>query len=379
MKPVKVGLIGSGIISYTYLDNLVRRFDSVEVVGCSDLIDERSAGRASEFGIRKMTNDEIFESPEIEMVLDTTYWSSHTLINRQALEAGKHIYTEKSLGNGYPEAVETARIAREKGLYLGCAPDTFLGAGYQTCRKLIDDGYIGEPVSATSFLARDIWPEGEKGEPSFPAGGTMPYDMSVYYTNALVHLFGPIKRVGGFAPHYAYRHKHPDHPRFGERMTVETPTSMYGALEFHSGVYAVYSLLGQSFTETPRIEVYGTHGTLICPDPNTFGGPVLLKRREYSNFMEIPLVFDNVTGNKGDSTEPWSASRRGLGVSDMARAIRENRRHRCNEELHLHALELIYGLETCMTENRMYEMTTKPAQPEPLKPNCMGRVQEAAF
>lgn len=379
MKPVKIGLIGSGIISYTYLDNLVRRFDSVEVVGCSDLIDERSAKRAEEFGIRKMSNDEIFGSDEIEMVLDTTYWSSHTLINRQGLEAGKHIYTEKSLGNGYLEAAETVKLAKEKGLYLGCAPDTFLGAGYQTCRKLIEEGVIGEPVSATSFLARDIWPEGKEGEPRFLAGGTMPYDMSIYYTNALVHLFGPIRRVGGFAPHYAYRHKHPDHPRYGKAMEVETPTSMYGALEFHSGVYAVFSLLGQSFMETPRIEVYGTHGTLICPDPNTFGGPIYLKRRGYQEFMEIPLLFDNVTTNKGYSTGPWSESRRGLGVADMARAIREGRRHRCNADLHLHAMELIYGLEQCSTKQVIYEMTTKPEQPAPLKPNCMGRVHEAAF
>lgn len=379
MKPLKAGLIGSGIISYTYLDNLTHRFSAVEVVGCSDLIDDRSAGRAKEFGIRKMSNEEIFSHPEIELVIDTTYWSSHTLINRQALEAGKHVYTEKSLGNSFQEALETSRIAKEKGLRIGCAPDTFLGAGYQTARKLIDDGFIGEPVSAVSFLARDIWPQSSEGEPGFPSGGTMPYDMSAYYTHALVHLFGPIKRVGGFAQRYPYHHRNPDHPRFGQDIQVESTTSMYAALEFHSGVHATYILSGQSYTEVPRIEVYGTHGTLVCPDPNTFGGPLLLQRKGYEGFMEIPLLFDNVTTNKGQNTSQWSESRRGLGVADMARAIREGRPHRCSDALHLHALELIYALERCTEENTMYTMTTCPDQPAPLKPNFMGKVHEGAF
>ena len=150
MKPVKAGLIGSGIISWTYLDNMVNRFESVEVVGCSDLIPERSAARAEEFGIRQMTNQEIYDDPEIEIVVNTTNWQSHTQVIREALNAGKHVYTEKSLAPSYEEACEIARLAEEKGLRIGCAPDTFLGGGYQTCRKLIDDGYIS-PSACTHF------------------------------------------------------------------------------------------------------------------------------------------------------------------------------------------------------------------------------------
>ena len=199
MKPVKVGLIGSGIISWTYLDNMVNRFDSVEVMGCSDLIPERSAARAEEFGIRQMTNQEIYDDPEIGIVVNTTNWGSHTQVIREAILAGKHVYTEKSLAPTYEEACEIAALAAEKGVRIGCAPDTFLGGGYQTCRKLIDDGYIGKPICVEIFLARNVWPDGAKGNVKLENGGTLPFDMAAYYIHACVHLFGPVKSVAALS------------------------------------------------------------------------------------------------------------------------------------------------------------------------------------
>lgn len=380
MKPVKAGLIGSGIISWTYLDNMVNRFESVEVVGCSDLIPERSAARAEEFGIRQMTNQEIYDDPEIEIVVNTTNWQSHTQVIREALNAGKHVYTEKSLAPSYEEACEIDRLAEEKGLRIGCAPDTFLGGGYQTCRKLIDDGYIGKPISVHAFLARNVWPDGARNDVKLENGGTLPFDMAAYYIHAMVHLFGPVQTVAGFADSYPFELRNPYNPRQGESAEVPGITSLYGALRFESGVCGTLVVTGESFMETPRVEVYGSEGTLICPDPNYYGGPVMLMRKGGSRFMEIPITHDHVTTNKFEGAPgTWGDSRRGMGVAEMAWAIRGERPHRCDVGLHLHALELIHGLDVCTREGTVYTMETRPARPAALKAGMIGKCHEAAL
>ena len=380
MKPVKVGLIGSGIISWTYLDNMINRFDSVEVVGCSDLIPERSAARAEEFGIRQMTNQEIYDDPEIGIVVNTTNWGSHTQVIREAILAGKHVYTEKSLAPTYEEACEIAALAAEKGVRIGCAPDTFLGGGYQTCRKLIDDGYIGKPICVEIFLARNVWPDGAKGNVKLENGGTLPFDMAAYYIHACVHLFGPVKSVAGFADHYPFELRNPYNPCQGKCADAEGITSLYGALCFESGVHGTITVTGESFMETPRVEVYGSEGTLICPDPNYNGGPVRLMRKGGSRFMEIPLTHDHVTTNKFEGAPgTWGDSRRGMGVAEMAWAIRQERPHRCDVGIHLHALELIHGLEVCTKEGSVYAMETHPARPAALKAGMIGKCHEAAL
>ena len=380
MNPVGIGLIGCGIISETYLDNLVRRFQGVRVIGCSDLIDERAETRAQAYGIRKMTNDEIFSDPDVEIVVNTTYMSAHEQIVRQALEAGKHVYTEKSLAPGFMHAKGLAELADRKGLRIGCAPDTFLGGGYQTCRRLIDDGYIGKPIAVQALLARNVWPDGAQGHVRIANEGTMPYDMAGYYTHAMIHLFGPVRRVAGFAHRYPFEIRNPMNPEYGGRAEVASTTSLYAALEFESGVHGTFILTGESFEETPRIEVYGSEGTLICPDPNYFGGPVLLKRSGGSGFMEMPILFDNVTTNKGQgSPTQWGDSRRGIGVAEMAWAMRAGRPHRCSKELHLHALEIIYGLEQCTDFGGVYAMTTRVERPAPLRMGFVGASHEAAI
>lgn len=380
MKPVKIGLIGSGIISWTYLDNLVNRFESVKVVGCSDLIPERSAARAEEFGIRQMTNQEIYDDPEIEIVVNTTNWESHTEVIREALNAGKHVYTEKSLAPSYEEACETAKMAAEKGLRIGCAPDTFLGGGYQTCRKLIDDGYIGKPIYVQAFLARNVWPDGARGEVTLRNGGTLPFDMAAYYIHACIHLFGAVKCVAGFADHYPFELRNPFNPRQGETADAQGITSLYAMMQFHSGVHGSLAVTGESFMETPRVEVYGSEGTLICPDPNYYGGPVMLMRKGGSRFMEIPITHDHVTTNKFEGAPgTWGDSRRGMGAAEMAWAIRQGRPHRCDVGLHLHALELIHGLDVCTWEGSVYTMKTNPERPAALKAGMIGKCHEAAL
>jgi predicted dehydrogenase len=204
LKPVKVGLIGSGKISYTYLNTLVRGgFTIVDMVGCSDEVAERSKMRAEAFGIRQMTNEEILNDPEIEIVVNTTQIWRHNEVNRQILEAGKHVYVEKPVDTNFGDAKAICDFAESKGLRVGAAPDTYMGSAYQTARKLIDDGMIGRPLFAHAMCFRGYGYHERDGDFPFPEVGTkgtsIPYDMSGYYINALVFLLGPVKRVSGYS------------------------------------------------------------------------------------------------------------------------------------------------------------------------------------
>jgi len=382
VKPIKVGLIGSGDISWTYLHNMTKYFGILDVVGCSDIIPERSKARAEEFGIRSMTNEEIFNDPEIQIVVNTTYPTSHYEVTEQALLSGKHVFTEKMLACTYEEACKLVELAKSKGLRIGCAPDTFMSGAYQTARKLIDDGYIGKVISAQALLVRGYHADSPDPFPRpggmWVAGSTMPVDMGSYYIHVLVHLLGPVKRVCGFAQIHGQIYTNPRNEHYREEVEVTAPTTVTGALEFDNGVIGNLTVLGECFGETPRVEIYGTNGTLICPDPNTYSGPLYLSRSGSDEFLRVPLTHDYNFYDAGkkpyidERTPPWRGparweeSQRGLGVADLAWAIRNNRPHRCSMELGQHAFEIIHGIEESCKKNIIYKMTTKPAQPAPL-------------
>jgi predicted dehydrogenase len=223
----------------------------------------------------------------------------------------------------------------------------------------------------------------------FVPGSSIPYDMGTYYMHALVHLLGPIKRVAGFARKYPTTFTNPRHPNYKEQVDVSGSTTISTSLEFHNGVFGNLTVTAQSFIETPRIEIYGTEGTLICPDPNTYGGPVLLMRKGGTQFYEFPITHEYVTTNKPDMAmygfttydekRVWADSRRGIGVADMAWAIRNNRPHRCTADIDLHAMEVIYGVEQCSQNGGIYTMTTKPDQPAALPAGKIGADAESAL
>lgn len=392
VKRVKVGLIGSGAISWTYLDNMCKRFDILDVVGCSDIIPERSAKRAEEFGIRQMTNEEILSDPEIEIVVNTTYPRSHYAVTKAALEAGKHVQSEKMLAVTYAEAKELYDLAKAKNLHLGCAPDTFLGGGYQTCRKLIDSGFVGIPLTVHATIVRGYhhtMPETPSPIPFvLDEGGTIPFDMGGYYIHAMIHLFGPIKRVAGFGRvHEHKRYQNPMHPQFGEMLPLESPTIIQASLEFESGVYGTLTCCDEGFfgPDIQGITVHGSAGDLQCPDPNMFGGPVKLLANGGKGFMDIPLTH----GYNGEEPvfpfgEPkprsmWDASRRGIGVADMAWAIRNDRAPRCSAELALHAIELLHGVMECQKTGTVHVMQSHPVQPAALPSGYFGGASEGCF
>ena len=357
---VKVGLIGSGQISHTYLNNMINKYKILDVVGCSDIIPERSAKRAEEFNIRNMTNDEILNDPEIQIVVNTTYPTSHYEINKAALMAGKHVYCEKMIAVTLDQGKDLIKTAREKNLRIGMAPDTFLGAGFQTARNLIDAGLIGEPFMAQAMVVRgyhqDRW-NAPIYEFTRQQGGGIPFDMGGYYMHALINMLGPVARATGFTqrinPERVY--KNVKHPQFGEKFNIDTINGLVGALEFKSGVLGNIAFVSEGFGETTRIEIYGNQGTIICPDPDQFGGPVYLKRSGSQEFVSMPLTHGFANG-----------CCRGLGTADLAWAIVNKRPHRAHGDMGFHVFEVVHGIWDGSLDNKIHIMESVCAQPAAL-------------
>ncbi|MCS7273499.1 MAG: Gfo/Idh/MocA family oxidoreductase [Fimbriimonadales bacterium] len=353
---MKVGVVGCGNISPVYL-RVAQRFPEIEIVAVADAIRERAEARAQEFGIPQVLEvDELIHHPEIEIVLNLTPPKAHAPINRAALLAGKHVYSEKPFGVNRAEAAEVLQIAQERGLYIGCAPDTVLGAGIQTSLKLLREGAIGEPVGASAFMLSP-GPEHWHPNPDFfyEEGGGPMLDMGPYYLTALVVLLGVIRRVAAISRiTRPTRVIHSD-PKRGQTITVETPTHITGAMEFENGAIATVIMSFDVWAHRlPRIEIYGTEGTLGVPDPNGFGGPVLLRRAGDSEWQEVPL------------THPYTEQSRSLGLAEMIRAIQEGRPNRLNGQLAYHVLDAMLAFNDSSASGQHVVLTSRCEPPEPM-------------
>ena len=391
-KPLKVGVIGSGFISYTYLNTLSSGFSVIELKGCSDLAAHKSRERAELFGIKQMSTEEILEDPEIEIVLNLTEIENHSKVTKWILEAGKHAYSEKAAGCNYEETKANVDLAESKGLRFGCAPDTYLGAAYQTARKFIDDGWIGDPIIARAWCIRSMRTNQSPNPVNLNAnyvikGTTVTYDMSGYYVNALVSLLGPVVRCSGFARAYE-KHiwENVKHPDFGKPMAVGSGAStLMGVLEFANGCYGNLVLTTDYFgPEIPKVEIIGTKGILDVCDPNVFGGwgnEVYLTRIGEEKPVRMPFTHgfsdtDPRIPAKNGKYEPCHNSWRGIAVVDMAYAIRRERPHRSGAELALHNVEIISAIEENSQNNPgVYTMRSRPERPAPLAPGFIGPVE----
>lgn len=357
MDKVKVGIIGCGNISQIYLANCTR-YENLQVVACADLDVRRAQQRASEFGVPVACDPErLLADPSIEIVINLTIPQAHAAVCLQALEAGKHVYTEKPFTVTREEARLVLDKAKEKGLLVASAPETFMGGGIQTCRKLIDEGQIGEPVAASAFMmgrGHEHW----HPDPEFyyKRGGGPMFDMGPYYLTALVSLLGPIARLSGSARASFPERTIGSEPKRGQQITVDVPTHVAGTLEFASGAIGTmvtsFDIFGGH--ELPRIEIYGSRGTLSVPDPNSFGGPVLLRRAEELQWMDVPI------------THSYTDNSRGVGVMDMGYAIRTGRAHRASGDMACHVLEAMHGFHDSAAEGRHYVMTSSCERPAPM-------------
>ncbi|MGO8672121.1 MAG: Gfo/Idh/MocA family protein [Capsulimonadaceae bacterium] len=356
MEPMRVGVVGCGVISDIYLASPAR-FRALKIVACADLDPSRAHDRAQKYNVpRVLTVEQLLADPDIDAVLNLTVPSAHFSVSLSALESGKHVYVEKPLSLLQEEAVQLLLAASRRNLRVGCAPDTFLGAGLQTCRKLIDDGVIGRPVAAAGHMLGH-GPERWHPDPEFfykPGAGPL-FDMGPYYLTAMVALLGPIVSVTASAGISFPQREIGAGPKSGEFITVETPTHVAGVLEFARGAIGT---LTTSFdvwaAEAPRLEIYGSEGTISVPDPNTFGGPVRLRLRNEKDWHEAPL------------THGYADDSRGIGLADMALAVSTGRPHRASGELAGHVLEAMHAFLQSARTRRHHTMTTCVAQPEPL-------------
>ncbi|SFJ51231.1 Predicted dehydrogenase [Halobacillus dabanensis] len=353
MRKLKVGIIGCGNISTIYLTNC-QHFSSLDIYAVADLKMENAEEKASEFNVPNVyTVDELLNDREIDLVLNLTIPSVHAEVSLQALEAGKHVYVEKPLAISLSDGKKVIEKAKEKGLKVGGAPDTFLGGGIQTCIKLIEDGWIGEPVAANAFFMSsgvEAW----HPNPDFfyQVGGGPMFDMGPYYLTALVAMMGSIKRVTGSASTSFKERVTPE----GRKISVEIPTHIAGVLDFENGAVASLVTSFDSWgNNLPRIEIYGETGTLCVPDPNTFGGPVKFRRKDEKEFHDVPL------------THGYTSNSRGVGLADMAETIIEGRDHRANSDLSYHVLEIMHGIHIASEEEKHYHLTGSIERPELLE------------
>ena len=358
--PVRVGVVGCGTISAAYLRNMTAS-PRINVVACADQVHVRAQARAKEFGVpQACTTEELLASDDIELVVNLTVPLAHAEVSVAALRAGKHVFTEKPLATTRDDGQRILDAAASSGLTVACAPDTFLGAGVQTCLRLLGQGELGEPLAASAFML-NRGPENWHPNPGFfyePGGGPL-LDVGPYYLAALVCLLGPVRRVAGMA-RILYPTRTADRgPRAGETFKVSTPTFVAALIEFESGAQAtLVNSFGISGHDLPNMQLYCTKGILSVPDPNYFGGPVRVRPNvDESVWREVPLVYHHTEG---------SGNFRGLGVIEMALRLGEGEKPRASGELGYHVLDVMESIRESYTSRRHVEVRSSCRPPTAL-------------
>ncbi|MCL2089237.1 MAG: Gfo/Idh/MocA family oxidoreductase [Oscillospiraceae bacterium] len=350
MKISKVGVVGCGNISGIYFENLTKVFGNTEVTACADLSEDRAKGAAEKYGIPKvLTFEEMLSDDQIDVILNITTPKTHYSICKEALLAGKNVYVEKPLCLTFTEGRELVELAAKKNLKIGGAPDTFMGAAIQTCCKLIDDGFIGKPVGATAFMMCRGH-EGWHPDPEFyyETGGGPMFDMGPYYLTALVNLLGNVTEVCGMNSISFPTRTITSAPKFGKVIDVEVDTHVAGLLRFENGaIGTIITSFDVCASTLPRIEIYGTKGSLIVPDPNGFGGEVKLSTTADNSFKSVPL------------THIYANNSRGIGLAQMMSAAQTGGDVLASGELTCHVLEIMEAMKTSDTAKSYYKMTGK--------------------
>jgi predicted dehydrogenase len=372
---MKVGLIGTGRISDIYLTNCMK-FDELDVIACASLDREEASLKAKRFNLpRVLSPDELLSDDEIECVLNLTIPAAHFDIANAALEAGKHVYSEKPFATSLNDAQQLLDLAAERQLLIGNAPDTFMGGRWQTVRRLIDSGVIGKPSGFTAHVGTH-GVERHHPNPDFyyKEGGGPLLDLGPYYLTVLVFLFGPMTRVCGMSNRSTNTRLIENGPRHGEIIEVEIDTHSLSLIEFDCGVVGSMTMSFDVWdSESPRLEIYGSEGSICVPDldpvhgANNFDGPVWFRRRADSRWEFQPrptnrpeqwLVAENRHG--------YNANYRGLGLRDLAQASAENREPRANGKLAFHILEALIAIEESARNRTFQEISSTVKRPDPM-------------
>ena len=384
METMKVGVIGCGAICSIYIKNINKHYGNVEVISCSDLYLEKAIAIKEKFGLKKAyTNEELLNDPEVDIVLNLTIPAVHYELNKSILQHGKHLYCEKPLAETAEQATEIVELGKKLGLRVSDAPDTFLGPGLQTVRKLLDEGAIGDICGFTANLCT---PGHESWHPSpmfyyQPGGGPM-RDMGPYYLTALVSLLGPVEEVACYT---STNFKKRDIK--GTIIEPTLPTHYAGLLKMKSGVFGNINMSFDIWKSTqPRLEIYGTKGMITLPDPNNTDGPVYLFTAEGFCAEQSRIPRDNIIDRllflNGPEKQKYyqevplaykgSANMRGIATCEMAMAIAEGRPHRASGEMAAHIVDILNSLEESSDKHEIIKLKTTFERPEAFYPVAEG-------
>jgi predicted dehydrogenase len=359
---VGVGIIGAGVISKQYLDNLTS-FPDIKVVAIGDLFEDAAAARAAEYGVPVHGGvDAVLGNPDVEIVINLTIPAAHVEVATQAVNAGKHVWSEKPFSLDRESGRALLKVADAAGLRLGCAPDTFLGAGLQTARRMIERGDIGTPLTALTLM-QSPGPESWHPNPAFlfQDGAGPLFDIGPYYLTALVQTFGSIRRVAAFGSKSKETRVIGSGPKAGEEFAVTVPTHVSTILEFEGGESAqsIFSF-DSPYKRAGFVEITGTEATIALPDPNNFDGDIRICANGSDDWTVVPSV--------------GSTASRGAGVLEMARAIREGRPHRAQGELAFHVLDTMASIAESIDTRAFVDIESSaahvPALPEDWDPTA---------
>ena len=357
-KVFKVGLIGCGHISETYF-RAEKYFNNIKIIKCADIIHQNALKCAKIYNIKALSVDDLLKDREVEIILNLTIPKAHYQVARKSLISGKHVYSEKPLAINFNDGKELLKIAKRKKLYIGNAPDTFLGGGIQKSIELIRKKIIGKiHLGNAIFAFPGVQSYHPNPEPWFSKkeGGPV-IDMGPYYITALVNLLGPAKKVSGSVLRGVNRRTIGIGPRKNKTFKVECPTTYLSTIIFENGTIIRLTLSFDVIAhQRNHIELYGNKGSMIVPDPNMFGGSVYVckklgdKWREYKT-NKMPLGKINIRSQSSRANEsPTNANYRGVGLSEMAYSIQKNKNNKCNGELSLHVLDIIQStMKACIS------------------------------
>ena len=378
MREFKIGILGCGMISRTYAADIQTFYRRLRIEACADLMPEAAKKLAEEFKIPKTcSSEELLADPEIEIIINLTPPQFHVELNRKIILAGKHLFSEKPFAQTVREAEELVKLAAEKGVRIGSAPDTFLASGLQSMRYYLDAGLIGKPFFATTNMTTfgaETWHPNPA--PFFRKGSGPLYDMAPYYLSALVALLGPVESVGAFSAKPAETRHVYTGPMAGSDIPAEIPTTWTAVLRMRSGVIANFNISFDVYRSgLPMFEIYGDGGTLTYPDPNFGGGtPRVYRKEQYTDtvwqhtpeaetrresFRDLPELFTRA--------KDYS---RGIGVLDLASAIDRNGNNRASGEMIIHITEILEAMMQSAESGTFIRMRTTCERPEPLKPGC---------
>lgn len=383
MNKLRIGVVGLGDISRVYLENLQKYSDFVTLSACACRTAEKAQRKAAEYNIPVWYDsaEQLIREADVDLILNLTTPNSHYSLNKLALECGKHVYTEKPLAGTFAQGQELLRLAQEKNLRIGCAPDTFLGGRLQTCRDLIDNGTIGEVIGASSFV---IYHGCETFHPNpafyYHTGAGPVMDIGPYYVTALLSLLGPVQSCCAMSKRTFDKRTISSEPLRGQEIDVEVDTYSTALMQFASGAIATTMFSFDVWdSNLPRIEIYGTKGTLCIPDidpldgPNIFGGDILLRTEEnyrwYNqprDWFEVKQDWIHVPISRPFCSSSHSENSRGIGLVDIALAIAENRPERASGAMALHSLEVMEKLLYSAKHQQFTVMETTFERPEPL-------------